>query len=314
MAQYVAYGVMNLKGNYTDNIGKKFNGTLKVLSEGTKITSKNGSISKLVLSAPQEEYEITGLNLENTKIEAQLPKDTEVAVKQKYDVSAYYKGLTIKKYVVTSVDGFGKATVSKKGILIGKKAGKVSIKPLLTNGKYGTEMTFVITKPAFTTKKIYTTYIGQSVSANELLIDVPSNNNIVWTVSGKNPVADVDANGKLVIRRFGSGKLTAAITNKQNQIVKVSVSISAKQPKFSIKDGTKIKATKTKTVILKNVPKGRDVKWTSSDENIIKVIPDAVNPSKVKLLAGTSDGVTISPAEIKAVVDGQTYTVNVFVK
>lgn len=63
-----------------------------------------------------------------------------------------------------------------------------------------------------------------------------------------------------------------------------------------------------KSISIRNVPKSRDIIWVSSDEDVVKCIPDTKKAYKSKIVALKSGTATVS-----AIVDGQYYSTTITV-
>ena len=301
-ASIVPGGTMYLKGDYLDKFGSEFYGKLVMLSPKATISSK-GKIKELVLSGPLSGYTFPeGECYENIEMQATT---LEIAVGQKYDVAPFFEGVkNIKKYKVTSTDG-GKATINKKGLLTAKKPGSITVSAILTNGKtYDKNVALVIKKPAYTTKLPTATFVGQTISANELMQNIPEGNEIKWT-SSKESVAKIDAKtGEITAVGSGKTKINLIITNAQEKSVTIKATLTVKIPKIA--ETLNLKVGKKKTLALKNVAKNTNVEWKVEKDGIVEKTEKGTKLTLIGLATGTT--------KVTAVVDGHEYSTIVTVE
>lgn len=241
-------------------------------------------------------------------------EDITLVVKQKYDVTKLFVGIDgIEGYKVVSEKTVGgKATINKYGILSAKKAGEITVVPCTkVKGKLvpmenvaGVKIVLVATK--FSQKLPVATYVGQVISANDILTGKPANSNtIVWSVN--NDKASIDqATGEIKALKSGKVKVTATITNDQEEgkPVVVSTTLTIKIPALSVADQISIRRNKKITV--KNTAKNDVITWTSSDEKVVKVEGNGKN---AKLVVGDKGTATIT-----CNVNGHSYVTKVTVE
>lgn len=222
-------GIMYLKGNYYDDYGTDFKGTLVMLSTNVTVSSSK-KIDKLVLSGPKKAYSFPKGECW-VEIEYQID-DIEIAIGQKYSVAYAFEDVKdIKKYVVKSEDG-GKASVSKKGLLKPKKAGKITVYPVDSSKKQLADgITIVIKKPVFTEKKLIGTAVGQTISCNSIVKDIPAGSEVKWS-SSKESVATIDPQtGTVTILKKGTTKIRCEIKNSYGSVKKLTITLKVKIPK-----------------------------------------------------------------------------------
>lgn len=314
-----------------DTVPTEFTYTLKgLLGEDTAdniFTTKPRLTSKVAgLKANIGEYAIsvTGGSAKNYELsyvngKVIVEKNTNkaaVVVKQKYDVNEFFVNVKeqITKYKVETVDG-GKATVTKKGILTGKKAGKVRVIPYVLVDKkailkpeYAEE--FVIVNPVFVADNMKATYVGQTLNCEDYMTFQGEGNDVVFTTKElDDPVILVDEDtGDVTACRPGSAKVKITFTNEQNLSVSITKTFTVKIPKLSVKPEISLKNGKGKVISIKNVPKNRNITWKSSNPNVISVEQDAKSNAKIRVTALSS-----GTAEITATVDGQDYVTKITV-
>lgn len=230
--------------------------------------------------------------------------EIQVAVKQKFDAKTILKtGYTKVKYKVVSVDGAGKASITKKGILTGKKPGKVKVMAFVGNQEMDSkELTIV--KPMFTLSPVLFTKSSQVVSGNQILNNVPNGAVVTWLKPVKSSVISLDAmNGEMRPNKSGKVKVTAQITSN-GYSVKVPVTVRVKMPTLPLT--VKVKSGKTKNIKIKNVPAGQNVTWTIEGTSVTKVLES----NKGIKVQATGAGMST----IIATVDGDQYKCTVTVK
>lgn len=239
-----------------------------------------------------------------------------IVVKQKYDVKEYFLNVKeqITKYKVETVDG-GKAAITKKGILTGKKAGKVKVTPYVLDGKkavlkpeYAEE--FTIVNPLFIADNMKATYIGQTLSSEDYMNFEGDGNDIVFSTKElDDPVILLDEeSGEITACRPGSAKVKITFTNDQGLSVAITKTVTVKIPKLSVKPEIILKNGKGKVISIKNVPKNRNITWESSNPDVINVEPNDKSNAKIYVTALSS-----GTAEITATVDGQDYVTEITV-
>lgn len=181
-------------------------------------------------------------------------KDTDryhyVVVKQKFDVSKFYEGINVSKYIVTSPDT-GKASITKKGMLTGKKAGKLMITPCQKIGrKYvpieGLEPVYIeIIAPYFIPEKMYATYLGEKIAVWELVTGYEDKQklNMGHYITKKPVVEYIDGKGPFAVG-YGSIKYIAVFTNEQGYETKIIKALKVVKLKLSVKQEITLKTGK----------------------------------------------------------------------
>ncbi|MBQ6966878.1 MAG: Ig-like domain-containing protein [Lachnospiraceae bacterium] len=218
--------------------------------------------------------------------------DQVVMVKEKADLSLILTKLAgndkIKKYELSAKEF---AYIDRKGVLKGKKPGKVVVTALTEGGK---SVTYPVTieKAECREKKI------KSVSLGEVLFAFDNIQGTEYApdafLSSDSEVADIDpVSGKIVIKGRGTAKITAMYGSGKNA-AKISYKIKAEIPKLNktkvyLKTGEsfklKLKNTKEKAVFI------------SSDE-AVAVVGNAT---------GEITAVSKGTAKIYAVVNGMRF-------
>ena len=267
-----------------------------------------------------------------------------VPAKLKFDVNnlAEFKGLYSKGYAFkfegdkAAVKPMKKiASISKKGILKGKKDGVVTISLYDSSKKDAKKLAsaqIFVTKVTFKNVKKSPMFIPGSfsisdnvlepvVSENKLSISQNALLNLIlasddFTISykenTKSKVATVNRDGIVTINsngKSGSVKVQMIIANKADakKTVKISTTIKVKLPKLS-KKSIKLNAAKpekTKTLKVKNIvdDKVQTITWVSADPTIASVDKDGV----VKPLKS-------GETNVSAVINGTAYSCKVNVK
>ena len=116
------------------------------------------------------------------------------------------------------------ATVSKTGVVTGKKAGKTTVTVATHNGKKATLELTVKKAPKKVTVKPRTLELeaGQTYILSATLPKKTASYKLTWTSSNKK-VATVDANGLVTAVKPGTAKITVKTFNKKKAVCKVTV-------------------------------------------------------------------------------------------
>ncbi len=219
------------------------------------------------------------------------------AVGQKQNASELFSQ-SYKKYVASPK---GIVSISKKGVITGKKAGKVTITGYVKQGKKwvpGSEqVTLTIEKPSFRSKRVTGTRAGQVINAADNLTGV-SSSPTRWK-SSKSSVADITGSGSITTKRGGTTKITAYF-GEGKKAAKFSFTLRVKIPKLSKTKAT-LKVGKSTRLKAKNT--SLTPTWQSSNTAVATVD----NTGKVTAKAPGS-------ATITATIEGVPYTCQVTVK
>ena len=184
-------------------------------------------------------------------------------------------------------------TVSKKGVIVAKKATSAGEYVFLTSNSSGKSIKISIAQPAFGEKKI-SMEAGEIKSAGFTTGDSELG---VYYYSPSPDIAKIDQSGNITAVSKGSVVITAYVNGKAyNLKVKVNEKSAAAQKTMHIIEGSK------KTLKLKGVKK---VEWQSSNPSVVTVL----NAKKGKIEAkGTGK------AELTAVSGTATYRISVTVE
>ncbi|MBQ8946325.1 MAG: hypothetical protein IJ058_05850 [Lachnospiraceae bacterium] len=213
----------------------------------------------------------------------------------------------------------------KGGYLTTKKAGKVSI---LVRGQYnGREYAnldiTILPKPVIKFTQAMT-YKNQERNIYDCITNISAatlgDARFTHFVSSKPAIASISNEGIITAKAPGTTSITAYIAengkNGAMKTVTVKASLSVKVPAFA-KTSYTMKAGQTLKIAMKNVTAATDAEYTSSDPDLINVSADinAKNGKKtgkiaITAIAYTPPGVTQT---VIATIDGQTYTVPVYV-
>ena len=195
-----------------------------------------------------------------------------VVAKQKVDISSEFSSVgPIKKYVV---DPKGYAKVSKKGILVGKKPGKVTINAVDTSGSIVKTIERVVYQPRLSPMTI--TKRGEVIHAEDYLkgdsdyLYKPTS----WSISKS--LATIDSQtGKIVAGQEGKhGKATVTVYfGEGRNAAKYKASLNVKLPYLSATKLT-MKAGTSKKLKLYNAPAGVPIYWDSSKTKVATVNDD----------------------------------------
>ncbi len=195
-----------------------------------------------------------------------------IVAKQKVDISSEFSSVgPIKKYVV---EPRGYAKVSKKGILVGKKPGKITINAVDTSGNIVKTIERVVYQPRLS--PMTATKIGEIIYAEDYLkgdsdyLYKPTR----WSISKSLATIDYQT-GKIVVGQEGKhGK--AAVTvyyGEGKNAAKYKATLNVKLPYLSVTKLT-MKAGTSKKIKLYNAPAGVPVYWDSSKEKVATVNDD----------------------------------------
>lgn len=222
-----------------------------------------------------------------------------------------------------NVSGSVYATVSNKGILAAKKAGKVTIIPQKKVDKAyedieGLTLTVtILEKPTLKFAKTMT-YIGQTINAADFFpetFDATSVDIKQWE-SSKPAVATIDKDtGEIVVKSAGTTSITAYFsikdTDNATNTLKVSGKLTVKIPAFS-KPTITMQTGQTLVVSMKNVTAATDVIYSTDDEDVLSAelqINKGKSTGKAALFAKNGGEATLT-----ATIDGQDYTCKIIVK
>ncbi|MCR5119524.1 MAG: CAP domain-containing protein [Lachnospiraceae bacterium] len=243
-------------------------------------------------------------------------------------------GITYSKFKITEKSAPGVAGVNKKGVLTGKKAGKVKVVGYVNENGQNVEKTALevtIEKPVFKFtaadgKKADLTYEGQTficcnyvsgIACEDYTVNfsVPEKKKDVavicdCTISNCQNDCNtscVKANGM----KSGTVKVSCTIGGKgkyadKYTVAKYTATIKVKLPK--LKEQISIAAGKTKTVTLKNVSSYTPVVWEKSSGAAVE-LTQLSKANKVKITAAEEAGG--QSAQVTAIVNDQRYTITV---
>lgn len=134
------------------------------------------------------------------------------------------------------------ATVSKTGVVTGKKAGKTTVTVKTHNGKKATLKLTVKKAPGKVTmsKKTLELEEGQSYTLVATLPKKTASNKLTWTTSNKK-VAKVDEKGTVTAVKAGTAKITVATFNNKRAVctIKVNESSTPTEPESLYMDKVK---------------------------------------------------------------------------
>ena len=162
----------------------------------------------------------------------------------------------------------------------------------------------IITKP-YDYGKLMLTSPNQVENLNTYLADLPGNSNdIKWTIrSSKNPIVTLSGENTDMISpvRNGRVRVTAEITNDQNYVLKVPMTVTVKMPKQVSK---KVSVTVGKTKKLKFTSlTGQTIHWESKNPEIATVDSN-----------GKVCGISLGETVVIATIDGTDYEYRIKVK
>ncbi len=225
------------------------------------------------------------------------PGTTRPAVGQKQNVTDLFSQ-SYQKYVASPK---GIVSISSKGVIIGKKAGKVTVTGYVKDGKKwvpGPEkVTLTIEKPTFKEKRMTGTRAGQWINAASNLTGV-SVSPTRWT-SSKSSVAEISNYGNIKTKKGGSTKITAYF-GEGKQASKFSFTLQVKIPKLS-KTKSTLKAGKSTRLSVKST--SLTPRWHSSNPSVATV------DSTGRVTAKAPGNATIT-----ATIEGVAYSCQITVK
>ena len=201
------------------------------------------------------------------------------------------------------------ASVTKKGIVKGKKAGTTTITAYIKNGKkYEPVATIevVVTKPVFDFGGTTLTDMEEPLYLYDYVKDLPKGTPVSWSIpKSQSAIAVIDGDEVVATGKSGSVTVTCIIgTGKL--AVKYKAKLKAVMPPY-IPEETKVKVNKWKTITVYNVPKGKKVDWQYG--MVLK--EDGTWPSFKMKSSGTKCKVKVKDADssvmIGAKVDGKIY-------
>ena len=224
--------------------------------------------------------------------------DQVVMVKEKSDLSLILSKLAgnekIKKYELSSKEF---ASIDKKGVLKGKKPGRVTVTALSEGGK---SVTYPVTieKAECREKKL------KSVSLDEVFFAFDNIQGTVYApdafLSSNSEVADIDGvSGKIVIRGRGTAKITALYGSGKNA-ARISYKIKADIPKLN-KTKVYLKTGESFKLKLKNT---KDKAAFFSSDEAVAIVGSA---------SGEITAVSKGTAKIYAVLNGMRFECTVIV-
>ncbi len=212
-----------------------------------------------------------------------------VVVKEKADLSAVLGALSggknLTKYIA---EPKGLASVSKKGVLKGKKPGDVLVTALTGTGKDRTvaaRYPVSVVKAGFREKKLQSVSVGQILYAEDNLTGIAFRPDS-W-LSSKPSVAEVQpVLGKILVKKRGTTKITAVYGSGKNA-ARISFRLKVETPVLS-RSSLYLKAGKNRRLKLKKTKK--QAVWRSSDSTIVTV------GETTGLLTGVSPGTAVVTA------------------
>lgn len=212
--------------------------SLTALGEDEIINSDDLSVLEdIELSEPANDLDLPDLNLDlqepvideiitpEEDIDAEvfsnaLVKKVKIGVKEKYTIDT--SSLSGKLTFTSSKAAV--ATVTKKGVITGKKVGTAKITIKTSKGKKYTVTVTVAKAPSKVTlnKKTATLEIGDTLQLKATLPSKTASNKITWTSSNKN-VATVSNKGKVTAKGEGTATITVKTFNGKKARCKVTV-------------------------------------------------------------------------------------------
>ena len=236
-----------------------------------------------------------------------------------YDISRFRTVLAD-----TGENGKKYATVSPKGVLTAKKAGKITIIPQRKLSKKVYEdiegascNITILPKPKLKFKKILT-YNGHKIWAYSYLSKDWDKNDMEmyeWK-SSKPRVVSVDKKGYLTANKPGTATITGYLCKKNangyRNTVKCSATITVKFPKFE-SSSYNVKKGKKKTITIKNVTTSMNPVWSISGNDIIDILPKT-NKYGLSTNKAVVRGLKKGNTDLSVIIDGQKYETNIVVK
>ena len=212
-------------------------------------------------------------------------------------------GYEIEKNTKLTLTDTKVATITKAGLVTGKKAGSAEI----LFDKEETGICVNVELPAFDEKTVTLSYIGQTCDSAANLTGV-SGAEPSWEIPSSNSVVSIDPNSGIVTaQKKGSVKVSAVFANvgAKGQ-VKFSYTVKVNIPVLS-KTTLKVLTGATAKLTVKNVAKTQTVSWVSSNESVVRV---EYKPGENKAVVRP---VASGDATVSAVVDGHSYPCEVTV-
>ena len=212
--------------------------SLTALGEDEIINSDDLSVLEdIELSEPANDLDLPALNLDlqepvndeiltpEEDIDAEvssnaLVKKVKIGVKEKYTIDT--SSLSGKLTFASSKAAV--ATVTKKGVIKGKKVGTAKITIKTSKGKKYTVTVTVAKAPSKVTlnKKTATLEVGDTLQLKATLPSKTASNKITWTSSNKN-VATVSNKGKVTAEGEGTATITVKTFNGRKATCKVTI-------------------------------------------------------------------------------------------
>ena len=197
---------------------------------------------------------VPGVNVQAaTKKKVQLNTKT-VTLEVGKKVTLKLKNAPKKKKITWSSNNKKIATVSKKGVVTAKKAGKANITAKVNGKKYVCKVT-VKNKKVQLNKKTVTLEVGKKVTLK--LKNAPKKKKITWSSNNKK-IATVSKKGVVTAKKAGKANITAKVNGKK-YVCKVTVKNKKKQETPAPEKPTK-----------PDDPKGKNPGDVSALEKIIK--------------------------------------------
>ena len=191
-----------------------------------------------------------------------------------------------KKTVKWSTSKKSVATVSSKGVVTGKKAGKATITAKVNGKKYTCKVT-VKEAPKLNKTKA-TVYVGKTVT----LKVTGTAKKVTWSTSKKS-VATVSSKGKVTAKKAGTATITAKVGTK-----KLTCKVTVKQKAVAVtsvrldESSIYLDAGKSQKLIATVNPSNatnKEVTWMTENGDVAQVEPDgtvtAIGEGKTKIWA-----------------------------
>lgn len=221
----------------------------------------------------------------------------------------------ISRYVV---DNKNYASVSK-GMLIGKKAGAVTVKAQLKTGKNTYEdvaysEVYILNKPKLRFA-VPMTYEGQSIDASESFTTTDTSivGATMWESSNPQIVEVTDDTaGLLTAHGKGTAKITAYFGEKGKKgTLKVSANVAVKIPAFTKQEYTLQTGAKL-TIGMKNVTVALNPEWVAESSDVIYVSPvlNSKGQANGKVII---EGLEAGDTMLTAWIDDQPYSCTIHV-
>ena len=179
------------------------------------------SVLNIDLQKPVNDEVITSEENIDDDVESNaLVTKVKIGVKEKYTINT--SSLSGKLTFTSSKAAV--ASVTKKGVITGKKVGTAKITIKTSKGKKYTVTVTVAKAPSKVTlnKKTATLEVGDTLQLKAKLPSKTASNKITWTSSNKN-VATVSNNGKVTAEGEGTATITVKTFNGKKATCKVTV-------------------------------------------------------------------------------------------